>query len=285
MTYTMWAARPVLNRPWVFRHFTLLPMTSTQGLPPGSPGGTTPIAAVRSAATTSHTAPLAMAHFPRRPFRGVLLTACFALVLLLMSRWVDQPLTLAIEKHMPPVVNEVFDYIGFIGDSELYIFVALFLYIGSLIAIRRGWTCPVRVGFERLARYGMLVLSSMAVGGLITLVLKKLVARTRPEVLLEDGWHGLVAPFTSGHDYSSFPSSHTLTAFAVAAAVGEIAPRWRVPALLVASLVAISRVINRDHFLSDVTAAAAIGIMVAHYLAPYVLDERHRWMLRAFWRK
>lgn len=259
-------------------------MTSTQGLPPVSPAEaipTTEAEVVAAPHVTSH----AMAHFPRRPFRGVLLTACFALLLLLMSRWVDQPLTLAIEKHMSPVVNEIFDYIGYLGDSEMYLFAALFVYVVSLVGIRRGWVCPVRAGFERLARYGMLVISSMAVGGLITLILKKLVARTRPEVLLEDGWHGLVEPFTRGNDYSSFPSSHTLTAFAVAAAIGEIAPRWRAPALLLAALVAISRVINRDHFLSDVTAAAAIGIMVAHYLAPYVLDERHRWMLRKPWRK
>jgi len=226
-----------------------------------------------------------MAHFPRRPFRGVLLTSCLALLLLLMSRWVDLPLAWAIEKHMPPVVNEVFDYIGYLGDSELYILPALFVYVAALVGIRRGWTCPVRAGFERLARYGMLVVSTMAVGGLITLVLKKLVARARPEVLFEQGWYGLVEPFTKGHDYTSFPSSHTLTAFAVAAAIGEIAPRWRMPALFLAALVAISRVINRDHFLSDVTAAAAIGIMVAHYLAPYVLDEQRRWMLRRPWRK
>lgn len=211
---------------------------------------------------------------------GVLLTACFALLLLMMSRWVDQPLTIAIERHMLPFINEVFDYIGYAGDSELYLFAALFVYVGSLIGMRRGWVCPVRAGFDRLARCAMLIIGSMAVGGLITLILKKVVARTRPEVLLEDGWHGLVAPFTSGHDYSSFPSSHTLTAFAVAAAVGQIAPRWRWPALFIATLVAISRVINRDHFLSDVMAAAAIGVMVAHYLAPYVLDARRQWL---FW--
>lgn len=219
-----------------------------------------------------------MNEFPNRPFRGVLLTACFALLLLLMSRWVDLPLTVAIEKHVSPVVNNVFDYIGKLGDSEMYIFAALFVYVVSLVGMRRGWVCPVSVGFERLARYGALVLSVMAVGGLITLVLKKVVARARPEVWLEDGWYGLVAPFTKGSDYNSFPSSHTLTAFAVAAALGEIAPRWRIPALLVATLVAVSRVINRDHYLSDVIAAAAIGIFVAHFLAPYVLDSRRRWM-------
>lgn len=226
-----------------------------------------------------------MTSLPHRPFRGVLLTACFGLLLLLMSRWLDQPLTLAIEKHMPPVVNEVFDYIGHAGDSEPYLVVALALYVISLVGMRRGWACPLRAGFERVARCCMMVMSALAVGGLITFILKKVVSRTRPEVLIEEGWHGLMAPFTDGRDYNSFPSSHTLAAFAVAAAIGQFAPRWRMPALFIATLVAISRVINREHFLSDVTAAAAIGIMVAHYLAPYVLDGRRTWMLRAFWRK
>ncbi|MCD0505862.1 phosphatase PAP2 family protein [Bordetella petrii] len=217
-----------------------------------------------------------------RPFRGVALTACFAVVLLLMSRWIDQPLTHAIERYVPESVNEVFNQIGDLGDSEGYILAGLLVYVLSLVGMRRGWTCPVRVGFEQLARYSMLLLGTMAIGGLITLVLKKIVARTRPEVLLEQGWHGLGVPF-AGDPFDSFPSSHTLTAFAVAAVIGEIAPRWRMPVMLLAALVAISRVINRDHFLSDVTTAAFIGIMVAHYLAPYILAERYRWMLRAPW--
>ncbi len=218
-----------------------------------------------------------------RPYRSVLLTACFAVALLMMSRWVDVPLTQSIERHVPEQVNEVFDQIGDLGDSEGYILAGLLLYVASLFGIRYGWACPVRAGFERLARYSMLLLATMSVGGLITLVLKKVVSRARPEVLLEQGWHGLGVPFT-GDPYDSFPSSHTLTAFAVAAVIGEIAPRWRLPLLLVAGVVAISRVINRDHFLTDVTAAAFIGIMVAHYLAPYILGEGYRWMLRAPWR-
>jgi len=224
-----------------------------------------------------------MVAIPPRPFRDVVLTTCFALVLLMMSRWVDLPLTLAIERYVPEQVNAVFHQIGDLGDSEGYILAGLLLYIVSVVGVLRGWSCPVRAGFERLARYSMLLLSTMAIGGLITLLLKKLVSRARPEVLLEQGWHGLGVPF-SGDPYDSFPSSHTLTAFAVAAVIGQIAPRWRLPLLLVAAVVAASRVINRDHFLSDVTAAAFIGIMVAHYLAPYILGERYRWMLRAPWR-
>ncbi|MBO1110466.1 phosphatase PAP2 family protein [Bordetella petrii] len=227
--------------------------------------------------------PTAMPAIPPRPCRSVALTVCFAVVLLLMSRWVDVPLTQAIERHMPEQVNEVFDQIGDLGDSEGYILAGLLLYAVSLFGMRRGWACPVRAGFERLARYSMLLLATMSVGGLITLLLKKIVSRARPEVLLEQGWHGLGVPF-AGDPYDSFPSSHTLTAFAVAAVIGQIAPRWRLPLLLVAAIVAVSRVVNRDHFLSDVTAAAFIAIMVAHYLAPYILGERYRWMLRAPWR-
>ncbi|MBO9354980.1 phosphatase PAP2 family protein [Bordetella petrii] len=242
-------------------------MTLPSGLPPESVPAPT----------------LSMPAISPRPFRGVALTVSFAVVLLLMSRWVDVPLTRAIERYVPEQVNEVFEQIGDLGDSEGYILAGLLVYAVSLFGLRRGWACPVRAGFERLARYSMLLLATMSIGGLITLLLKKLVSRARPEVLLEQGWHGLGVPF-AGDPYDSFPSSHTLTAFAVAAVIGEIAPRWRLPMLAVAAVVATSRVINRDHFLSDVTAAAFIGIMVAHYLAPYILGEGYRWMLRTPWR-
>lgn len=258
-------------------------MTSIKSTPPVSSVGAVPPAATSPADIEPPA--FVKDQLAQRPLRGVLFMAAFALMLLLMSRWVDVPLTLAIDRHVSPTLNEVFDYIGKLGDSEMYIFAALFLYAFSIVALRRGWACPVRVGYERLARYGVLVVGTLAIGGLITLILKKVVARARPEVLLEDGWYGLVEPFSKGSDYNSFPSSHTLAAFAVAAAIGEMAPRWRIPALLIATLVAISRVINREHFLSDVTAAAAIGVLVAYFLAPYVLDERRRWMFKGLWRR
>ncbi|WP_459615279.1 phosphatase PAP2 family protein [Bordetella sp. 2513F-2] len=230
-------------------------------------------------------APLPPAVPPARPrsCRAVVLTAGFAVLLLMMSRWVDQPLAHALSRHVAPWVDAVFDRISDIGDSERYVIAALLLYVVSLVGLRRGWACPLQAGYEKLARYAVLLMGTMAIGGLITLLLKKVVSRARPEELFERGFHGLAVPF-SGDPYDSFPSSHTLTAFAVAAVLAEIAPRWRWPVLAVAVLVALSRVINLDHYLSDVTASAFIGIAVAHYLAPHVLNEERRWMLRAPWR-
>src|SRR3546814_2746970 len=90
--------------------------------------------------------PPAMPAISPRPCRSVALTVCFAVVLLLMSRWVDVPLTQAIERHVSDQANEIFEQIGDLGDSGGYIVAGLLLYVASLVGIRRGWACPVRAG-------------------------------------------------------------------------------------------------------------------------------------------
>jgi len=224
-----------------------------------------------------------MAAAATRPVRDVALTVGVAVMLLLMSRWVDQPLTRALAANVPHWVDAVFEEIGDMGDSGGYIVAGLVGYVVSLAGLRSGWASRLHVALERLARCSVLLLGTMAIGGLITLALKKIVSRARPEELFERGFHGLGVPF-SGDPFDSFPSSHTLTAFAVAAVIRQISPRWGWPALGAAGVVACSRVINLDHYLSDVSAAAFIGLMVAHYLAPHVLQEQHRWMFRTPWR-
>ncbi len=128
------------------------------------------------------------------------------------------------------------------------------------------------------------MLSTMAVGGLVVLVLKRSVARARPELFFEKGIYGLGESFSRVQLYNSFPSSHTYAAFAVAVTLGILAPRWRWVFLLLAVLVAMSRLVNLDHYLSDVMTAAGIAVLVGHVLAPRVLGAGYQWPLRAPWR-
>jgi undecaprenyl-diphosphatase len=62
---------------------------------------------------------------------------------------------------------------------------------------------------------------------------------------------------------ASFPSGHTTTSFALAVVVAWHFPLWTVPLLVMAGLVGYSRVYVGVHFLSDVAAAAAIGMASA----------------------
>lgn len=210
-----------------------------------------------------------------------------AIVLLVLAGfvlWVDLPTIVWIKENTSPKMYAVFEQVGRIGDSPIYPIVALLLYAFALVSRKQAWSWPVRISQECVARASLLLVVTMAVGGLITLLLKRGVARARPEVFFEQGFYGLGTPFLSKSPFNSFPSSHTLTAFAVAAVIGILAPRWRWPAFAVAAVVALSRLVNLDHYPSDVLAAAFIAIVTAYVAAAFILNKHYQWPLRAPWR-
>src|SRR6202041_3631994 len=67
-------------------------------------------------------------------------------------------------------------------------------------------------------------------------------------------WASILPP-----DKYSFPSGHSITAFAVAVSVGLFYPHIEICLLVAALLIAGSRIILGMHFLSDVVAGSAIG--------------------------
>lgn len=95
---------------------------------------------------------------------------------------------------------------------------------------------------------------SIALGSLTSGLLKVLVDRPRPA--LSD--HS-ISPVVATPDSPSFPSGHTTTAFAAAVAISFVEPRLRVPMLVIAGLVGISRAYLGVHFVIDVVAGALLG--------------------------
>jgi undecaprenyl-diphosphatase len=71
------------------------------------------------------------------------------------------------------------------------------------------------------------------------------------------------APFTGTEAYFSFPSAHSVTAFALAFGVAAIWPRLTIPMFLYALLIAASRLALLAHHPSDVVAGAVIGLLGA----------------------
>jgi len=91
-------------------------------------------------------------------------------------------------------------------------------------------------------------------GVILFLILKKLTGRKRPNTLVPHCWATLLPP-----DQFSFPSGHTITAFAFALAVGGFYPLLLGALLFGAFSVATSRIVLGMHFLSDVVVGALVG--------------------------
>jgi len=109
--------------------------------------------------------------------------------------------------------------------------------------------------FAALAAAG----ASAALSVLLFLGLKRIAGRPRPCHIEPHCWATLLPP-----DQFSFPSGHTMTAFAVAIPLALFFPTWTIGLLFCAFSVAISRILLGMHFLSDVVAGALIGAVIGY---------------------
>ena len=113
-------------------------------------------------------------------------------------------------------------------------------------------------GTRRFPAIGAAALAA-GVGIAVFLNLKKATGRQRPCALEPHCWATLLPP-----DRFSFPSGHTITAFAVAVSLSRFYPELAAGLIFCALSVAASRIVLGMHFLSDVLAGAAIGTALAY---------------------
>ena len=155
------------------------------------------------------------------------------------------------------VLDEVLPRLSSVADhSVLWVAVACAL---AAIGGRRGRRAAVR-GLATVA----------VTSAVVNVPLKLLWRRPRPEV--SDVVEALVRRPRS----FSFPSGHSASAFAFAAAAGAELPGLLPPLLVVAGAVGWSRVHGRVHYPGDVLAGAAIGTAVALTGAPIAVRVGRR---------
>jgi membrane-associated phospholipid phosphatase len=145
---------------------------------------------------------------------------------------------------------------------------------------------------ERLADLGLHGTEALAVGEAVGGIIKGTVGRQRPSIRPRDpNSFGLFRGFSRGDSYRSFPSGHTTSAFAAAAAVTSETSRWWPnakwiigPALFTgATLTGVSRMYDNRHWASDVLVGAGIGtfagIKVVRYQHSHPGNRLDRWLL------
>lgn len=146
---------------------------------------------------------------------------------------------------------------------------------------------------ERAADLGLHGTEALAVGHGLALLLKGVVGRARPYHNIDNPHDYQLFRGFGGGPYRSMPSSHTVAAFAAAAAVTSETSRWWpssvwyvAPAMYGgAALAGVSRVYNNRHWASDVITGAALGTMAGimvvrwHHMNPG--NTVDRWFLGA----
>ena len=121
----------------------------------------------------------------------------------------------------------------------------------------------------RKKRHGYIFLIIGAAQGLISLLMKQVIFKgtPRPRKYFEDQEILVFVEGVKVHDFNSFPSGHTITAFAIATffAITVEKKEWSLLFLLSAILVGLSRIYLNQHFLVDVAVGSLIGVMVAFF--------------------
>lgn len=107
-------------------------------------------------------------------------------------------------------------------------------------------------------REGILTFRSIVIGTLITLPIKLAVPRPRPFTAIPS------AIIFDREPGSSFPSGHTMRAFALAFVASKLWPNLTIPLYIFSGLIAFSRIYLGQHYPSDVLAGAVIGLLVGY---------------------
>lgn len=108
-------------------------------------------------------------------------------------------------------------------------------------------------GSERLAAI-LTGLASAGLGWAVFFFVKKLTGRERPCVSEPNCWANLLPP-----DRFSFPSGHTIMAFAITVSISLFYPKLLAGLVFCAMSVAASRILLGLHYLTDVLAGIALG--------------------------
>ena len=165
---------------------------------------------------------------------------------------VDNPVRSYMQDNQTTTKDDAADLFRTVGQPEVWALVPAVMMGTGLVIKEPG-----------LTRSGLRAVTSAALAGGITAVLKFALGRERPNV---EGSEPLdFEPFENVSDDASMPSGHTASAFGFAASLaGDVHPLWaKIGLYTLATGTAWSRVYDNKHWTSDVVFGALVGITSA----------------------
>lgn len=138
--------------------------------------------------------------------------------------------------------------------------------LNMIVISAGGYVAGLALDEQWIRETSLLAGSAILIAGAISTVTKIVVGRARP--YMEQG-HMSFRPFTFPvEDYASFPSGHTIVAFAFSGVLAErIKNVWASIGLYgLATACGVSRLYTDEHWISDVVFGAIVSLSVSHSL-------------------
>lgn len=200
-----------------------------------------------------------------RFLKGLLnpITLLLVIALITVSYWyVDRPLVnwlfnLNLRENFP-----ILTWVTYFGNSGI----DLVLFFVAALFFRYGYVNSL---WEERAWFLWLC---VALSNVVCGVLKVLLGRARPDLWLQAHEYGF-SWLKMDSLHMSFPSGHTTTMMSIAFGFCVLFPRYWILFVLAGMLVAFSRVLLLQHYLSDVLAAMYLTLLVVTSLV-YILRKK-----------
>jgi membrane-associated phospholipid phosphatase len=159
------------------------------------------------------------------------------------------------------------------GESDWLLYPSAFLLAVSYGLARVGKKRIPRLALMEMVCIYAIVFVGVGLPSLVSNLIKRAIGRARPEMFVPDGvlsFH----PFSNDYRFESFPSGHTTTAFAAAAVLAFLAPRWWWVGGVYALAIALSRLIVGAHYPSDILGGAVLGTVGAFGVRWFFAERR-----------
>lgn len=160
-----------------------------------------------------------------------------------------------------PVLDTLMPLITLLGDAGIF-------WIAIAVAL-------LLTKKHRKTGLGMAI--ALVIGLLVcNVTLKPLVMRPRPYDYQADVFHRIIPLLVERQHDFSFPSGHTIASFEAATVIAINHKKWGIGALVLAALIAFSRMYLYLHYPTDVLASVVLGIAFAYlgnWLAGYIMDR------------
>ena len=154
-----------------------------------------------------------------------------------------------------------FDFLFFLQDIHTPLLDKIMLFFTRMGNIGMPWIgiAVILLCFKKTRKCGIAILGSLLLKELIgNLILKNLIARDRPCWIYDT-----VPLLISAPSSYSFPSGHTFDGFAASVSILLYNKKAGIFAVIVAAIIAFSRMYLFVHFPTDILASVVLGTVVA----------------------